>query len=94
MGLTLMSLPIESKPSMWKYSPEPRAAFWASLPEMPWAAWLSSVFSKNIRRDYPNGVRKLCDGGYWNTIAGQPTYDSEMALMLPDAVDQGTYIPW
>lgn len=35
-----------------------------------------------IRRKYPNGVRKLADGGTWNTIAGQPTDDSEMALML------------
>src|SRR5208283_5579019 len=35
-----------------------------------------------IRRKYPNGVRELADGGTWNTIAGQPTDDSEMALML------------
>jgi ADP-ribosyl-[dinitrogen reductase] hydrolase len=36
----------------------------------------------DIRREYPNGVRELADGGTWNTIAGQPTDDSEMALML------------
>lgn len=35
-----------------------------------------------IRQEYPNGVRRLADGGTWNTIAGQPTDDSEMALML------------
>lgn len=35
-----------------------------------------------IRRKYPNGVRELADGGTWDTIAGQPTDDSEMALML------------
>jgi len=35
-----------------------------------------------IRRRYPDGVRDLADGGTWNTIAGQPTDDSEMALML------------
>ncbi len=35
-----------------------------------------------IRRKYPNGVRELADGGTWNTIAGQPTDDSEMALAL------------
>ncbi len=35
-----------------------------------------------IRRRYPDGVRKLADGGTWNTIAGQPTDDSEMALLL------------
>jgi len=35
-----------------------------------------------IRSRYPNGVRELADGGTWGTIAGQPTDDSEMALML------------
>lgn len=35
-----------------------------------------------IRRAYPNGVRELAPGGTWNTLAGQPTDDSEMALML------------
>ncbi len=31
---------------------------------------------------YPGGVRRLQDGGVWNTIAGQPTDDSELALAL------------
>ena len=35
-----------------------------------------------IARAYPNGVRRLADGGTWNLIAGQPTDDSEMALAL------------
>ncbi|MBV1712700.1 MAG: ADP-ribosylglycohydrolase family protein [Desulfomicrobium sp.] len=35
-----------------------------------------------IRRLYPDGVRELVDGGTWNTLAGQPTDDSEMAIML------------
>jgi ADP-ribosylglycohydrolase len=38
--------------------------------------------SSDIRRRYPDGVRELADGGTWDTIAGQPTDDSEMALML------------
>ena len=37
---------------------------------------------QEIRRKYPGGIRKLEDGGTWGTIAGQPTDDSEMALML------------
>lgn len=37
---------------------------------------------EEIRRRYPAGIRHLADGGTWNTIAGQPTDDSEMALML------------
>ena len=37
---------------------------------------------QEIRQMYPNGVRHLKDGGTWDTIAGQPTDDSEMALML------------
>ncbi len=48
----------------------------------------------DIRRKYPNGVRKLADGGTWNTIAGQPTDDSEMALSLARMLaDQGRYDP-
>lgn len=35
-----------------------------------------------IQRRYPGGVRELADGGTWDTIAGQPTDDSEMALIL------------
>ena len=35
-----------------------------------------------IRRQYPDGVRDLADGRAWNTIAGQPTDDSELALSL------------
>lgn len=35
-----------------------------------------------IRLNYPQGVREMADGGAWNTIAGQPTDDSEMALAL------------
>ena len=37
---------------------------------------------EQIQQEYPDGVRELADGGTWNTIAGQPTDDSEMALML------------
>jgi ADP-ribosylglycohydrolase len=36
----------------------------------------------SIRRRFPAGVRDFQDGGTHNTIAGQPTDDSEMALML------------
>lgn len=37
---------------------------------------------EEIRKAYPSGVRELADGGTWKTIAGQPTDDSEMALLL------------
>jgi ADP-ribosylglycohydrolase len=48
----------------------------------------------DIRREYPKGVRELADGGTWNTIAGQPTDDSEMALSLARMLaDQGRYDP-
>ncbi len=47
---------------------------------------------ETIRRRYPGGVRELADGGTWNTIAGQPTDDSELALMLARMlVERGTY---
>lgn len=38
--------------------------------------------SDQILQMHPNGVRDLMDGGTWNTVAGQPTDDSEMALLL------------
>lgn len=48
----------------------------------------------DIRRKYPQGLRKLADGGTWDTIAGQPTDDSEMALVLARMlVDEGRYDP-
>jgi ADP-ribosyl-[dinitrogen reductase] hydrolase len=37
---------------------------------------------EKIARGFPNGVRELRDGGTWGTVAGQPTDDSEMALLL------------
>ena len=47
---------------------------------------------EQIRREYPDGVRELVDGGTWDTIAGQPTDDSEMALLLARMLaDQGQY---
>jgi len=47
---------------------------------------------EDIRRNYPDGIRKLADGGRWGTIAGQPTDDSEMALMLARMLaEQGRY---
>ncbi len=36
----------------------------------------------SIALRYPDGLRDLQDGGTYNTLAGQPTDDSEMALML------------
>lgn len=48
----------------------------------------------DILRQYPGGVRKLADGGTWNTLAGQPTDDSEMALALARMlVNEGKYVP-
>ncbi|MCX6578645.1 MAG: ADP-ribosylglycohydrolase family protein [Candidatus Aminicenantes bacterium] len=47
---------------------------------------------EKIRRNYPNGIREMADGGTWNTIAGQPTDDSELALMLARSlVEHDTY---
>ena len=37
---------------------------------------------EQISRLYPEGVRDLHDGGYWNILAGQATDDSELALAL------------
>jgi ADP-ribosyl-[dinitrogen reductase] hydrolase len=39
-------------------------------------------YPDSIARQFPEGVRQMEDGGTWNTIAGQPTDDSELALDL------------
>jgi ADP-ribosylglycohydrolase/fructose-1,6-bisphosphatase/inositol monophosphatase family enzyme len=47
-----------------------------------------------ILAGHPDGVRDLADGGTWDTIAGQPTDDSEMALMLARSIAlHGGYDP-
>ncbi len=45
--------------------------------------------AREIRDRYPHGPRDLADGGTWGTIAGQPTDDSEMALMLARTLADG-----
>jgi ADP-ribosylglycohydrolase/fructose-1,6-bisphosphatase/inositol monophosphatase family enzyme len=40
----------------------------------------------SVRRLYPDGPRRLEDGGVWEILAGQPTDDSEMALCLARSV--------
>lgn len=45
-----------------------------------------------IAARYPQGVRQMEDGGTHDTIAGQPTDDSEMALVMARAIlQQGCY---
>lgn len=48
----------------------------------------------SIRCQYPDGPRLLRDGGTWDLIAGQPTDDSELALLLARClVRDGAYHP-
>ena len=48
--------------------------------------------STEILSRYPHGVRDLHDGGTWNTLAGQPTDDTEMALALARSIiEQSKY---
>ncbi len=49
---------------------------------------------EEISQLYPNGVRQLQAGGVWDTLAGQPTDDSELALMLARSLAaEGRYVP-
>lgn len=43
---------------------------------------------------YPKGIRVMEDGGVWDTIAGQPTDDGEMALSLARSIllEGGDYV--
>jgi ADP-ribosylglycohydrolase/fructose-1,6-bisphosphatase/inositol monophosphatase family enzyme len=45
--------------------------------------------ASEIRARYGDGPRLLDDGGCWETIAGQPTDDSEMALALARSMTSG-----
>ena len=48
--------------------------------------------AEEIRQQYPDGLRDMTDGGTWGTIAGQPTDDSELALMLARTlVERGVF---
>jgi ADP-ribosylglycohydrolase/fructose-1,6-bisphosphatase/inositol monophosphatase family enzyme len=44
--------------------------------------------AEEIARQYPHGVQQMANGGTWNTLAGQPTDDSELALMLARSLVQ------
>lgn len=45
-----------------------------------------------IARHHPDGPRRLADGGTFDTLAGQPTDDSELALALArSVVERGAY---
>ena len=49
---------------------------------------------KEITKRYPQGIRDLEGGGIWNILPGQPTDDSEMALLLARMLaDQRRYDP-
>jgi ADP-ribosylglycohydrolase/fructose-1,6-bisphosphatase/inositol monophosphatase family enzyme len=49
---------------------------------------------EEIRHNYPQGCRDLIDGGTWHNLAGQPTDDSELALLLARSlVREGRYDP-
>lgn len=49
---------------------------------------------EEIKRIYPHGLRDLAGSRLWNTLAGQPTDDSEMALALARSlIEAGTYDP-
>lgn len=42
----------------------------------------------SIKSEYPEELSRLADGGTWGILAGQPTDDSEMALMLARSIVQ------
>jgi fructose-1,6-bisphosphatase/inositol monophosphatase family enzyme/ADP-ribosylglycohydrolase len=42
-----------------------------------------------VAQAYPEGPRRLVDGGRWDLLAGQPTDDSELALALARSIEGG-----
>ena len=59
-----------------------RAAGWGQLAGDSLDSLAEFQSPAQILRQYPDGVRQLAGGGDFGTIPGQPTDDSEMALML------------
>lgn len=48
--------------------------------------------AEDICRQYPDGLRHMADGGVWDTLAGQPTDDTETAILLArDLAERGSY---
>jgi ADP-ribosylglycohydrolase len=45
--------------------------------------------AEEVAAAYPEGPRRLVDGGRWNLLAGQPTDDSELALALARSIESG-----
>jgi ADP-ribosylglycohydrolase/fructose-1,6-bisphosphatase/inositol monophosphatase family enzyme len=45
--------------------------------------------AREVASRYPEGLRLLQDGGFWQTLAGQPTDDSELALALARSILAG-----
>ena len=57
-------------------------------------AFVEFSSAEAIRARHPEGHRDLRPGGYWGTLAGQPTDDSEMALALARSIlAAGRYDP-
>ncbi|MGI8967693.1 MAG: ADP-ribosylglycohydrolase family protein [Chloroflexota bacterium] len=62
------------------------------------------VRGDDLRRRYPNGLREIGPSPVWNTMAGQPTDESEMALALTHTLLRdgnfaqesvlGAYVAW
>ena len=70
------------------------AACSANSPGDALGALVEFESAARIRETYPNGVRLLHDGGAWNTLGGQPTDDSEMALALARSIlNRAAYDP-
>ncbi len=47
----------------------------------------------SIAADYPNGLRRMAPSPQWRTLAGQPTDDSEMALVLARTLTRSGFDP-
>ncbi len=47
--------------------------------------------ARTIARAHPKGLREIAGSPRWNTIAGQPTDDSEMALALARSLADGRF---
>lgn len=66
----------------WKILSRARGCLMGQLAGDALGSRVESQSGSSLRKRHPAGIRLLDDGGAWGTMAGQPTDDSEMALVL------------
>lgn len=81
-----LSFPIRPEPGQaladWKLLSRARGCLMGQLTGDALGSQVEFQSGSALRKKHQAGIRLMADGGTWGTMAGQPTDDSEMALVL------------